>query len=286
MTYNVSVCCLIGDPIEHTVSPIIHNTAFQALGLNYYYLAFKVKKDMLKKAIEGIRALNVKGLNVTIPHKIEVLKYLDEVDEVAEKIGAVNTILNDNGILKGYNTDGEGALMAIKKRGFDLKDRVVVIVGAGGAAKAIAYYIALEKPNKITILNRTPENAAKLAKSLRRETKVYCEAKILDTIQLEETLMDADLLINCTPLGMYPNIEKTPVPKNCLRKNMVIMDIVYNPLQTRLLKDATEVGCKTINGLDMLVNQAALSFKIWTGVEAPLEVMRKAALEVLEKERS
>lgn len=281
MVYDIKFCCLIGDPIEHTVSPMIHNTAFQKLGLNYMYLAFKVKKDMLKKAIDGVKALNIRGLNVTIPHKIEVIKYLDEVDETAKKIGAVNTIVNNDGILKGYNTDGKGALMAIKESGLDLKDKIVVIVGAGGAARAISYYVALEKPGKIIILNRTLERARKLAKDLIKETKVCCETRILEADQVRESLSDANLLINCTPVGMHPNVEETPVPKDCLRKNMTVMDIVYNPLKTGLLKNALEIGCKIINGLDMLVNQAALSFKIWTGMDAPLEIMKKVAFEAL-----
>ncbi|MCX8188952.1 MAG: shikimate dehydrogenase [Nitrososphaeria archaeon] len=285
MVYDTRVCCLIGDPIEHTVSPIIHNAAFQKLGLNYLYLAFKVKKSMLKEAIEGIKALNIKGLNVTIPHKIEVVKYLNEVDEIAERIGAVNTIVNKDGVLKGYNTDGEGALMAIKENGFNLKNKIVAIVGAGGAARAVSHFIVLENPSKVTILNRTLENAIKLAEDLRKKTKVYCEAKTLDTYSIKESVTEADLLINCTSVGMYPDVEKTPIPKDYLKKDLVIMDIVYNPLQTRLLRDAVEIGCKIINGLDMLVNQAALSFKIWTGIEAPLDIMKKAALEVLEKKR-
>jgi len=275
------VCCLIGDPVEHTLSPLLHNTAFQRLGLNYVYVAFKVEKGMLEKAVEGARALSIRGLNVTIPHKVEIIKYLDEVEELAERIGAVNTVVNEGGKLVGYNTDGPGALKALHDGGFNPRGKSVLIVGAGGAARAIAYYVAKEKPSEITFLNRSLDRAEELSRKISREIGVSAKAVGLSYDSLKDALEDADLLINCTSVGMAPNIEETLIPKTLLRRDMTVMDIVYNPMYTRLLRDAADVGCRIVFGVDMLVNQAALSFEIWTGLKAPVEEMKEAALKAL-----
>ena len=286
MQYKGKVCCLIGDPVEHTLSPLIHNIAFQKLGLDYVYVAFRVEKSMLKMAVDGIRALNIRGVNVTVPHKVEVVKYLDKVDELAEKIGAVNTIVNENGKLIGYNTDGLGAIKALKDSGFHLKGKKILILGAGGAARAVAYYVAKEGPSEMVILNRGVEKALELSYKIGYEMNVACRAEKLDEYNLKKTLEEMDLLINCTSVGMFPNAEETPVPKAFLKKRMTVMDIVYNPMYTRLLKDASDVGCNIICGLDMLVNQAALSFEIWTGLKAPVDEMRRTALEALRRDLS
>jgi len=284
MQYKSKVCCLIGDPIEHTLSPLIHNIAFQKLGIDYVYVAFRVEKSMLKMAVDGIRALSIRGLNVTVPHKVEIIKYLDKVDELAEKIGAVNTIVNENGKLIGYNTDGLGAIKALKDNGFYIKSKRVLILGAGGAARAVAYYVAKEEPSEIIILNRSVEKALELSDKIGYEMNVACRAAKLDEDNLKRTLEDTDLLINCTSLGMFPKVDETPIPKAFLTKEMTVMDIVYNPMYTRLLRDAADVGCKIIYGLDMLVNQAALSFEIWTGIKAPIEEMKRIALEALRRD--
>jgi shikimate dehydrogenase len=279
--YRTNVCCAIGDPIEHTISPIIHNKAFQKLDLNFVYVAFRVSEKMLKGAIDGMRAFNIRGMNVTIPHKVKVMDYLDSVDEVAGDIGATNTIVNNNGTLVGFNTDGEGALRSLAKYGILLKGTKVLVLGAGGAAMAVIYSIAKEKPDSIMILNRTEEKAEELADRVSVKTGVPVKARKLEDQSLKEYIGEADLMINCTSVGMAPNINETLVPKNLLRKGLVVMDVVYVPFETRLLKDAKEVGAVVIPGVDMLVNQAASAFEIWTGQKAPIDVMKEVAFEAL-----
>ncbi|MBC7090923.1 MAG: shikimate dehydrogenase [Nitrososphaeria archaeon] len=284
MQYKSKVCCLIGDPIEHTISPLIHNIAFQKLGIDYVYVAFRVKKSMLKMAVDGVKALNIRGLNVTIPHKVEIINYLDKVDKLAENIGAVNTVVNEDGKLIGYNTDGPGAIKALQDKGFYLRGKRILILGAGGAARAIAYYIAREEPSEIIILNRSVEKALEVSDKIGCEMNISCKAAKLEEENLKKALENTDLLINCTSVGMFPNLEETLVPKAFLKMDMTVMDIVYNPIYTRLLREAADVGCNIICGIDMLVNQAALSFEIWTGIKAPVEEMRRTALEALRKD--
>ena len=282
--YRTKICGVIGDPIEHTLSPLIHNKAFQELGLDFVYVAFRVNSDMLGKAIDGVRAFNIHGLNITIPHKVRVLKYLDIVDDLVRNIGAVNTIANDGGRLIGYNTDGEGALRALVKGGVPLSGKKVVVLGAGGAARAIVYFVAKEKPSSIMILNRTIEKADELAENVSTKTGMWVRAKKLLNQSLRDEMQDADLVINCTSVGMAPDVSGTPVPKGLLRKDIVFMDIIYNPIETRLLKEAKEAGAMTISGVDMFVYQAASAFEIWTDKKAPVDVMRQVAVEALEGE--
>ena len=282
--YRTKICGVIGDPIEHTLSPLIHNKAFQELGLDFVYVAFRVNSDMLGKAIDGVRAFNIHGLNITIPHKVRVLKYLDIVDDLVRNIGAVNTIANDGGRLIGYNTDGEGALRALVKGGVPLSGKKVVVLGAGGAARAIVYFVAKEKPSSIMILNRTIEKADELAENVSTKTGMWVRAKKLLNQSLRDEMQDADLVINCTSVGMAPDVSETPVPKGLLRKDIVFMDIIYNPIETRLLKEAKEAGAMTISGVDMFVYQAASAFEIWTDKKAPVDVMRQVAVEALEGE--
>jgi shikimate dehydrogenase len=281
MSYKTKVCCLIGDPIEHTLSPLIHNKAFKSLGLDFIYIAFRVKKEMLKKAIDGIKAYDIYGINVTIPHKVRVLKYLDIADDLVWDIGAVNTIKNDEGRLTGYNTDGKGALGALVKADVSLSGKNIVVLGAGGAARAIVYFTVREKPNSIMILNRTQEKADKLAESVSTKTGMWVKAKKLENQSLKDEMRDADLVINCTSVGMAPNIGETPVPKSYLRKDMIVMDIIYNPIETKLLKEAKEAGAITISGIDMFVYQAASAFEIWTGNKAPIDLMKSIAVKAL-----
>ncbi|MEM3402961.1 MAG: shikimate dehydrogenase [Nitrososphaeria archaeon] len=284
MTLNKKVCCVIGDPIEHTLSPLIHNRAFQDLGLDFVYVAFRVKKEALRKAVDGMRAFDIRGMNVTIPHKVEVVSLLDTVEDVAKDIGAVNTIVNDNGRLIGYNTDADAAIKTLSCSDMIPRNKIVVILGAGGVTRAIAYSIAKEKPDHIVILNRTREKAVELAEYILRKTGTPVMANQLDYESLARELKKADLVINCTPVGMAPNIDQSPIPKKLLRKEITVMDTVYNPLETRLLKDARDACSITISGLDMFIHQAALAFEKWTGRKAPLKVMREAAVQVLKGE--
>jgi len=278
---KTKVCAVIGDPVEHSLSPCIHNAAFQYLALNYVYVAFKVRPEELEAAVQGIRGLKIRGLNLVMPLKIDIMQHLHRLDKSAKTVGAVNTILNDNGELVGYDTDGIGALMALRANKQDPANKQIVILGAGGAARAISYSLAGEA-RELVILNRTLERAEILAKEL---TNVFGNKVMfggLSTSYLKKEMKDTDILINATPVGMRPNEAKTPVDRDLLRPDLVVFDLVYHPLETRLLKEAKSIGAKTIDGINMLVHQGAVSFEIWTGEKAPVNVMTKAARKKLE----
>jgi len=281
---KTKVCAVIGDPVEHSLSPIIHNAAFQHLNLDYVYVAFNVRAYQLKDAILGVRGLGIYGLNVTMPHKISIIKYLDELDETAKRIGSVNTVLNKDGRLIGYTTDGVGAFNALKYAGSDPLGKKVVVLGAGGASRSICFTLA-ERVRELIILNRTLERAVNLANNIREVLggKVNVRAASLVDENLRKELKDADILINATSVGMKPNDAYTPVKRDFLHRNLTVFDIVYNPLETRLLREAKLIGAKTIDGLSMLIHQGAVSFEIWTGVKAPIDVMREAALRKIEE---
>ncbi len=262
---------VIGKPIGHSMSPAMHNAAFSRLGLNYVYLGFEVTD--LQRAIDGMRALGISGFNVTIPHKIDILKYLDKIDTTAKRISAVNTVVNDNGILTGYNTDCAGAVDALASK-VKLKGRKIAVIGAGGAARAIAFGVA-EKGAHILIINRTLAKGEKLVSDVNG---FFPDSSKCGTIK---ELEDVDIIVNTTPIGMNPNIHATPVGKEFLRKNHIIMDIVYNPIETQFLRDAKSLGCMTISGIEMFVGQGAKSFELFTENKAPKEVMRNAVLNLL-----
>ena len=276
------ICGIIGDPIEHTMSPVMHNTAFKDKGVDYVYLAFRVKKEELGKAIEGMRALNMRGLNITIPHKVAVIQFLDELDHLADKIGAVNTIVNDDGVLKGYNTDATGFLHALRERGVEPEGKSVVILGAGGASRAISFILA-ERGSSLVILNRTWDKAKICADRISETFQRKATALKLNRENLAAALSQADILVNATSIGMSPNINETPVTSNLLKSGLVVFDIVYNPIKTRLRREAEAAGATVISGLDMLVWQGALAFEKWTGLKAPVELMREKVIKVLEK---
>jgi shikimate dehydrogenase len=279
---KTKVCGVIGDPIEHTMSPVMHNAAFGALGLDYVYLAFRVKAEGLARAIEGMRALNIRGLSVTIPHKVAVIPFLDELDPLAEKIGAVNTIVNDAGSLRGYNTDATGFLRALKDKGFEPGGKRVAVLGAGGAARAISFILA-ESGASLVILNRLKELdwaealAGQISKTFKKEVKAFES----DEANLKAVLGGADMVVNATSVGMSPHNDESPVAARLLRPGMVVFDIVYNPLKTRLTTEAAAAGAETVMGLDMLVWQGALSFEMWTGRKAPVELMKREAIRML-----
>ena len=278
------ICGIIGDPIEHTMSPAMHNAAFETLGLDYVYIPFKVKSLELKKAVEGIRGLNLRGVNVTIPHKVAVMQFLDRIEPLAEKIGAVNTIVNDGGILTGYNTDATGFLQTLHDRNVEPAEKKVLLLGAGGAARAVSHILTREKA-QLTILNRKQELswAEDLAARLSRNYKADVKAGELTSENLKKAINTADLLVNATSLGMSPDADETPGPADLLHANLTVFDIMYNPLPTRLLREAAATGAKTIDGLEMLVRQGAASFEIWTTIKPPVDVMRQAVLNLLQK---
>jgi len=281
---KTKVCGLIGDPVEHTMSPVMHNAAFKDVEIDYLYLPFRVKKEELGKAIEGMRALNMKGLNVTIPHKVAVMQFLDKLDPLAEKIGAVNTIVNDNGTLTGYNTDASGFLKALLEKRIEPEGKRVVILGAGGASRAISFILA-DRGAHLVILNRLLELdwAKELANRISQHFNKEVEALELKRENLERVLKKADILVNATSVGMSPNTNETPAPADLLRPSLIVFDIVYNPIKTRLLKEAETAGAKTINGVDMLIWQGAIAFEKWTGHKAPVELMRQETVKLLEK---
>ena len=270
---------IIGDPIEHSLSPRMHNAAFEYLKLDYVYVPFRVSGGMLGKAVEGVKALSLRGVNVTIPHKVSVIPLLDWVEETALDIGAVNTIVVENGRLKGYNTDGVGCLEALREEEVDVSGGKVVILGAGGAARAIAYSLA-PLASELVILNRTGSKAVALAEELKEKGWNLRGGELRRGV-LEDELKDAVLLVNATSVGMYPNVDESPVPREVLKSNLTVFDVVYNPIETRLLRDAKSAGAKTIDGVGMLVNQGAVAFRLWTGVNPPKEVMRKAVVDGL-----
>lgn len=276
------LCGVIGDPIEHTVSPIMYNAAFKKLGLDYIYVPFKVKKEDLGKAIEGIRALNLKGLNVTIPHKVTVIQFLDELDSLAGKIDAVNTIVNNGGTLIGYNTDATGFLQALLERGIEPKGKNVVILGAGGASRAISFVLA-ERGANLVILNRTPDKAKECAKRISQIFQREVKALQLGGDNLIKVLEKADILVNTASVGMSPNNGETLVTSNLIKPSMIVFDIVYNPIKTRLLMEAERAHAQTISGIEMLLWQGALAFEKWTGLKAPVELMRKEVVKALKK---
>jgi shikimate dehydrogenase len=260
---------VVGNPVSHSLSPVMHNGTFSAIGYNGMYLALEL--DDIQSAISGLKSLNFKGASITLPHKTAVIDLLDELDGTAARINAVNTIVNNDGRLVGYNTDCSGAMRALSEK-IDIKTKDVAIVGAGGAARAIGFGIKAQGGHPI-IVNRSIQNGEQLSKELDTGFVPLSEVKKLN----------CDILINTTPVGMTPHVDDMCVPETVLDKNMVVMDIVYTPLKTKLLRKAELIGCTCIDGLSMFVYQGAEQFTLWTGQQAPIDIMRLAVLTALEK---
>ncbi len=277
------VCGIIGDPIEHTMSPVMHNAAFQELGIDYVYIPLRVRQEDVGNAVASMKALNIRGLNVTIPHKMAVIPFLDRLDPLAETIGAVNTIVNEDGILTGYNTDATGFLQALLEKEVEPKGKNIIVLGAGGAAKGISFILA-ERGASLVILNRHLTRARDLTHRISQVFKNQVKALALNEENLSKVLDRADVLINTTSVGMIPDMDITPVPARLLKPGLIVFDIVYNPLKTRLLKESEAIGGKTISGIEMLVWQGALAFEKWTGRKAPINLMREEAVEALRHE--
>lgn len=276
---STNIVGLIGHPVEHSFSPPMHNAAFKVLNMDWAYVAFDVNPSNLNSAIEGAESLGIKGFNVTIPHKIEVMKYLDEIDEVASLIGAVNTIDFKN--MKGYNTDGIGAVKAIEEA-TSIKNRKVVVAGAGGASRAISFYIAKYGAESLTILNRNVEKAQRLADDIN----LIDEVKADSIKNIKNHVADADILIDTTPVGMHPNVDDDDaiVSAEDMHEDLVVFDAVYNPNQTSLIKEAIKANAKPVYGIKMLLYQGAESFRIWTGQNPPVDVMEDALKKTLNLE--
>jgi shikimate dehydrogenase len=269
---------VMGDPISHSMSPIMHNSAFNQLGISAKYMAFHVTPDRLPSAVDGIRGLGISGINVTIPHKVSIMNHLDEIDPLALKIGAVNTVVNENGKLKGYNTDGVGFVHGLKEllREVNISSQSILLIGAGGAAKAIYFSLLADGVHNIDIANRTVTNAQNLINS---QSASYSKALSLENA--EQALANYDIVINTTSIGMYPIVDEVPIELGKLKNGAVISDIIYNPLETKWLKQARELGAVTQNGVDMFIYQGALSFEKWTGIYPDIEHMRKVVLTKL-----
>lgn len=265
---NTIVCAVVGSPIRHSFSPAIHNAGYKHLGLNAVYVAFEVTD--VRRALEGIRALGIRGVSVTIPHKVAIMKYLDKIDPIAEMIGAVNTVINKKGTLVGYNTDWVGALTALQEK-TKLTGKKVLVLGAGGSAKAIIAGLLTENL-KVTVAVRDVQKAQK---ALKRFKKIAIEPISPETIER------SDIIINTTPIGMHPHENHSLVPASSLHAGHVIFDIVYNPKETMLIRNAQEKGCTIVYGYKMLLYQAIDQFRLMTDENPPVEVMEKALINML-----
>jgi len=259
---NTQLYCIFGNPVRHSKSPVIHSTCFQHHGINAVYLAFEI--DEISKGIKAMKTLNIKGASITIPFKESIMAHLDWIHEDAAAMGAVNTVIVKDGKFHGYNTDYKAAIEPLKT--FGIKDKKICIIGAGGAAQAIAYGIQKEK-GRMLIINRNKNRGRALASRYQADFIPLSDVEKINEIQ-------ADIIINTTSIGMSPDIEASPLSSHHLTPQMVVMDIVYTPLNTKLLQKAQCKGCKTIDGLSMFLHQGAAQFKLWTGISPDIELMR------------
>ena len=273
--YRAELTGVFGDPVDDNPTGVVEEAAFAAKNLNYRYLTIKVLPEDLGKAMDSVKIFDMKGINLTMPHKIKVLPYLDELSPAAEIIGAVNTVIQKEGKLFGENTDGKGFVTALKNSGETLDKKNVTILGAGGAARAIAVECALNGVAHINIINRSIEKGEELASLIQMKTD--SSAKYLNWKNNMAIPSDTDILINATSIGFSPNVtDKPDIDYTTITPEMCVCDVIFNPAETIFLKSAAENGAKTITGLGMLVQQAALNFTLWTGVEAPVDVMEDA----------
>jgi len=271
-TADTKICLIIGDPVNHSLSPLMHNVAYKSVGLEeqFVYLAASVPVVKMKSVIESVLTLGIRGLTCTVPHKVAVIPFLDEIDETARKIGAVNTVVNTNGILKGFNTDWLGVITPLREE-TKLSKKKVLVLGAGGASRAVVYGLIKEGAD-VTITNRTWEKAKKLA------SEFGCRAiKKVD----ENSVKDMDIIINTTSVGMHPHENMSPLSCGGIAKKHIVMDIVYSPHETLFLQNAKKSGAKIIHGIEMLLHQGTAQFELYTGVKAPIELMRKTLQNTL-----
>jgi shikimate dehydrogenase len=278
---STKLCAVIGNPVAHSLSPAIHNRAFEELGLDFVYLAFRVED--VQSAVAGMRALeNFRGLSVTIPHKVAIIDHLDEIAEVDRQIGSINTVVNEGGTLRGFGSDGPGARQALAEAGVEVAGLPVAIVGSGGAARAIAFDLAHRAtPSSLAILGVIEDELEALVRDLREKTGVNATGELLTDHGLERRIAQSRVLIHATPIGMHPREDESLVSPELMHPDLAVMDIVYNPHQTRLLRDAEARGIKTVPGIEMFVNQAILQFEAWTGKSAPREVMKQVVRDHL-----
>lgn len=274
---DTKLCCLLGHPIKHSISPQLHNSAFKHLGLNMVYLSFDVEPRYLSRAVRGLRSLGVVGFNVTTPHKVSIVKFLDVLDTTSREAGAVNTVVLENSRLKGYNTDVEGIRMSLLDSESNLEGRALVI-GAGGAARAAIVALKLLGVREIIIANRRVWKAAALARKFKKDG---LKIKSISLMEIKRYSKASSIIINATPVGMRPHQDETLLHSGDISSDSTVLDLVYNPLKTTLLKEAEKAGAKTINGLKPLIEQAAKAFQIWTRLEPPRGLLWRAAEEAL-----
>lgn len=275
ITGKTQLICLLASPSSHSISPIMHNSAFNKLNLDYTYLSFDCGKDKLRDAVKGLRAINCRGFNLSMPNKTEVIKYLDKLSPAAELSNSVNTVVNDNGVLTGYNTDGAGYMLSLKQEGVDIIGKKMTILGAGGAAAAICVQAALDGVREISIFNRKGNSYNRIEKIIDEIVKkANCTIKLFNTENensLDAEVSKSDILVNTTPVGMKPLEERCSLRNiEILRPELIVSDLIYIPSKTKLLYEAEKKGCKIINGLGMLLWQGAKAFELWTGKEMPV----------------
>ena len=271
MSLDFRTYCIIGDPIDHSLSPAIHNAAFSSLGLNCSYISFRVQEGQLKNSLDSLRAINIGGFNVTMPHKVRVLEYVDQCDKTVELVGAANTVKNEDGKFCAYNTDVLGFIKPLRQRGIDFSGFEVTILGAGGAARAVAVALAGERGiANINIVNRNTDRSNELANLLK---KLGLKASIVSSDNIQNIASKSNLIINTTPLGMKD--EQSLIKSSSIRKDAIVYDIVYKPINTNLLESARTAGAKVVYGYEMLLEQAIASFKIWFQRDPPIEPMKK-----------
>jgi shikimate dehydrogenase len=276
ITGKTQIIGLIGNPVEHSISPKLHNTLCKHFNLDMVYLPFQVLPKDIVKVIDAFRALNILGFNVTIPHKSEIVNLIDDISEEALLMGAVNTVKNVDGRLKGFNTDGEGFARGLKAEGIDVKGMKVVVLGAGGAARAVAIKLAQDGAEQIIILNRSQEKAQTLSNLINDKVKAISNYDELSEESLMRHSNNCDMIINTTPIGMWPHISQSPISNRYIFKNKpVVYDLIYNPIKTEFLRIAEQASCRTINGLGMLVYQGIYAFEIWNQISVPNSLTRK-----------
>jgi len=274
---------LVGHPVEHSMSPAMHNAVFERLGLSYKYGLFDLLEEELEGFIEKAKDEMI-GVNVTIPHKVNVIPFIDKLSREAELIGAVNTLKFEDGLVLGFNTDGLGCVKALDEAGFPVKGKRVLILGAGGAARAISFQAVLEGAT-VSLSNREEEKQMVLDLASELNGKTQSKVRVVDMVDevLASELSNTDVLIHATPVGMHPREDGIVIPSKLIPKEVAVMDIVYNPLETRLLREAKNRGCPTISGVGMLVHQGVECGKIWLGIDPPVDVMKKVVIQALEK---
>jgi shikimate dehydrogenase len=277
---------VIGHPIRHTLSPLMHNTAFEALGMHCVMQGLDIKPDSLVEALHGFRAMEFGGINVTIPHKERIIPLLDQIDHEARMIGAVNTVQFSDGKLTGYNTDAHGFEQSISPVRLSIKDSVCLVLGAGGAAKAVVYVLLKHfQARQIIVVSRSLTRAKDLADHFKEINGNRLSVLRFDDPSFLKIVAGSRFIVNATPIGMYPNIDASPIPSDTLRQGQVVADLIYRPLKTKLITEADEAGAQTVIGLEMLLHQGSRSFSIWTGREMDINLVRKALVKKLREEQ-